>query len=272
MKKVLFLFPAITFLLSCGQNQEQEMPEEPYTMPCGCKDEWIVQQSTCKDDPVWDYPVKPSTGEWEQLRTVEERRAVCQIPEDILSSLSTEDLTDICMQYPLLIADFTGSVRDRALDLLFENFNGVRELFQREDASKGLLKWYRCAIQNFSFLDSDASDIEKGRFTYKILIAELLLSKAPDDADYVEMVRLLVCSREKMPEYPESFGLYSWDYNCFARAKIMLKINERIIDEIPQGFENPFFTNFPYNEDKQGNIAYKQARIAIDKLSCRFID
>jgi hypothetical protein len=277
MKKSLFICLAFSFLLSCKQGEEpvEEPVEEPYSMPCGCKDDWMVRESTCNDELVWDYPVKLFTEEWNQLPSAEERRAVCQIPEDILSSLSTEDLTDICMEYPLLVADFWSS-HDRTLDSLLQNFNGIRELLQREDASKGLLRWYRCAMQNLSFLTGDASNVEKGWFTYKIHAAELLFTRcnAPDSADYVEIVQHLVCGYEKMPAYPESFGGYSLDVNRYSRAKVMFKIDERIMDEIPHGFENYLFTHRPIYDDEKEQIMieYKQAIIAVDELSCRFIN
>ncbi|MDR2773904.1 MAG: hypothetical protein LBC19_04020 [Tannerella sp.] len=217
---------------------------------------------------TWDYPVKTYTKEWEQLKTVQERRGICQMPADVLSSLSTEDLTDICMRYPLLIADFIGTSHDRALDSLFKNFNGVRELMKRKDAVKGLLHWYENAIQNLSFLTGDASDIEKGRLTYKIIVAELLLShcQLSDDAqkdDYAKIVRILLNCYEKMPEYPESFGGYSFGANCYSRAKIISRIDASIYEKIPGGSNNQLFTRAEPDA---------QAMRVIDELSYKLID
>jgi hypothetical protein len=199
----------------------------------------------------WDYPVKLNTEKWKQLRdqlkTVEERRAVFQIPENILSSLSTEDLTDICLDYPFLVLDFIGSSHERALDRLFETFNGISELVKRKDAVNGLVHWYENAVQNLSFLNGDASNLEKGRFTYEIKVAELLLGhcQLPDDANkdgYAKIVGLLLNCYEKMHAYPESFGGYAFGVNCYSRAKIISRIDARIYEKIPQGSKNPLFT------------------------------
>jgi hypothetical protein len=287
MKKYLFIFPVFSFLLSCMQNQEPNLPEEPeenpYSMPCSCNDDWVVQPPTDRDEPAWDYPVKTNTEEWkqlrEQLKTVEVRRAVFQIPEDILSSLSTEGLTDICLDYPLLVTDL-GTSHERALDRLFETFNGIGELIKRKDAVNELLHWYENAVQNFSiFLDGSVS-AEKGRFTFKIMVAELLLARCQvaEDAgkdDYAEIVQHLVCGYEKMLAYPEAFGGYSWDFNYFSRLKVMLKIDERIMDDIPHGFENHLFTQRPYYSDEdeaEQIISHAQAIIAIGEHSCRFMN
>ena len=50
---------------------------------------------------MWDYPVKPGMEEWRQLQSHTEMVSVCQIPEEILSSLSTEDLAELCLRYPM---------------------------------------------------------------------------------------------------------------------------------------------------------------------------
>jgi hypothetical protein len=210
----------------------------------------VVYAQTGKEKP-WDYPVKLNTEKWvqlrDQLKTVEERRAVFQIPEDILSSLSTEDLTDICLDYPFLITDFIGTSHERALDRLFETFNGISELVKRKDAVNGLVLWYENAVQNLSFLNGDASNIQKGRFTYEIIVAELLLGRCqlPDDAgkdDYAKTVGILLSCYEKMHAYPESFGGYSFGVNCYSRAKIISRMDARIYEKIPRGSENPLFT------------------------------
>jgi len=102
---------------------------------------------------VWDYPVKRGTVEWKKLKSNEEKVNICQIPENILSSLSTENLTDICLQYPLLYDIFAFNDMNQGIDNLFNDFHGIRELFKREQVLKELLKRYQEKMQNLSFLD-----------------------------------------------------------------------------------------------------------------------
>lgn len=42
-------------------------------------------------DP-YDFPVKPGSEAWQQLQTGKEMMEVCQIPETVLKSLTTEAL------------------------------------------------------------------------------------------------------------------------------------------------------------------------------------
>ena len=281
MKKNLLFLAACSLFLTCHQKQELEIPDEPeepleypYIIPCGCVDEWFQEETDCDRELPWDYPIKPNTEEWAQLQTHDEVLAICQIPDDVLSLLSTEDLTVICLKFPGLGAELCTPF-DRGLDSLTKNFNGVRELLQREDASKGLLKWYRCAIPNFSYIqDSDLPNVEKGFFAWYIIATELLLSRcqSPDETGYIEIVQHLVCGSNKLFSHPE-YSTYSYMANCFARFKIMYKTDESIIEEIPYGFDNHFFTMGSYYGDwEDTRPSFEQAMIAINSLSCHFIN
>jgi len=49
---------------------------------------------------TWDFPVKPGTEEWKSLESRNERAKACQIPDDVLPSLSTGRLIELCLSYP----------------------------------------------------------------------------------------------------------------------------------------------------------------------------
>jgi hypothetical protein len=126
---------------------------------------------------AWDYPVKPGTEEWGKLDSNEAMVKACQIPEKILASLSTEELADICLLYPLLYDVFAFNDLNNGLDKLFSDFNGIRELYKREYLSGSLIKRYVQKVQNFSFLDEQVSDREKGYFIISVSALEVLLSR-----------------------------------------------------------------------------------------------
>jgi len=261
MKKSIYLLFVGSLLLCCDNNTtklnepkpKEEVPEQSEQLE---ESEIIEIEMPCiREEPSWDYRVKNFTEEWNQL-TTEERFENCQIPEDVLALLSTDDLADICMKNPLLIAwGNTFYHFEDGPDGLYENFNGVRELFQREDAYKALLKWYECALENLSCLynESFVEELaqERAILTININIATLLLSRYVSKVDakenYVEIVRQLVYGYEKMSEfaYPENETFCFLNYpNCFTRAKILIKIDESNLDKIPMGDQNPIFGNF----------------------------
>jgi hypothetical protein len=227
-------------------------------------------QTAAEKKLPWDYPVKPQTEKWEQLQTVKERIAILQIPEDVLSSLSTEDLTDVCMKYPMMTFDlFFYRPHDRGLDTLIKKFNGVRELLKRKDASKELLNWYGRAMQNLSFLDGSASDAAKGNYVLSIAAASLLLSRCQLSNDtnkenYVEIVQHLIYGYEKLFAYPKAFNNSSFgaSSNFYTRAKFITKIDKKNLDEIPLKDKNTLFTSAELND---------QTIRAINELSYQII-
>ena len=50
---------------------------------------WIVQAQQTSE---WNYPILPGTEEWKKFKTQQEKVDACQIPEDVLKAISTNDL------------------------------------------------------------------------------------------------------------------------------------------------------------------------------------
>lgn len=93
-------------------------------------------------DGVYDYPTKPGTKEWYELKTEEERFAVLQIPDDLLKSMSTENLIITCINFPAF-GHFTAyNNPQQGMNYLIESFNGLQELLNRKDAPAKLLSIY----------------------------------------------------------------------------------------------------------------------------------
>jgi hypothetical protein len=134
-------------------------------------------QIAISEKVTWDYPVKPGSEEWRKFTSNEEMVKVCQIPKNVLSSLSTEDLAELCLKYPLLYDVFAFENLNHGLDKLFDDFNGIRELYKRTDVSSCLTERYVRKVQDFSFLDRKVSDLEKGYFIMSVSSLEVLLAR-----------------------------------------------------------------------------------------------
>ena len=185
----------------------------------------------------WDYPVKPGMEKWKQLQSHEEMVNACQIPEKILLSLSTEDLTILCLQYPLLTDVFAFNFLSMGADVLFDSFNGIRELFKREEAPRELLKHYHYQMQVFKGVESflPVWDLEflLGFYAQKVDN----LSKE----DYQKILQSLLYGHEKEvlhydPNFSDPFPL-----NFYARAHVIIKINPQCIERFPRGDMNNAF-------------------------------
>ncbi len=96
-----------------------------------------------QQNPKWDYPIKPGTDAWASLHSSKEMIEVCEIPANILPSLSTASLADLCLNYPLLGDMLLASNFQEGFDHLSKSFNGFQELFTRQDAGFALLNIYK---------------------------------------------------------------------------------------------------------------------------------
>ena len=159
----------------------------------------------------------------------------CQIPEEVLYALSTEDLTDICLQYPLLTSIFAFNGLTDGLNVMYKDFNGIRELYKRADASNCLTKRYIRKSESFSFLNENKSDLEKGNFIISISSLEALLGQVVqyDNKNCKKILQCLVKAYEKKLKYADEFMWVGFETNCFARAHVISKMDKRFIEQLP---------------------------------------
>ena len=89
------------------------------------------------------YRVLPGTSEWKSLESGDEMFQVSQLPESMLRELSTEELVDACMQFPLAYDFLLANDERYTTSFAIHNFNGLAELSKRNDGIIELLKVYR---------------------------------------------------------------------------------------------------------------------------------
>jgi hypothetical protein len=216
---------------------------------------------------IWDYPVKPGTEEWKKIENNEGMVKACQIPEKILVSLPTEELTDICLQYPLLYDVFAFDNLNNGLDKLFSDFNGIRELYKRKNFSGSLVKRYVQKIQNFSFLDGETSDLEKGYFIISVSALEVLLSRieCPESTEkdvQREILQNLVSGYEGKCRYADYFKGFGLQTNFYSRSHVILKLDKSSVESLPQKGKNTSLFS---------GMADEQSVNVIDNLSYQLI-
>ena len=123
----------------------------------------------------YDFPLKPGTKEWTNLKSNKEKVNVCQIPEAQLKLLSTDELLEICLNYPLLPDIFAFNNMQEGFEKFKHDFNGINELLVRKDISSALISKYK----SISILDynDNLSLIEKGKFSVNISLIEIFCSQ-----------------------------------------------------------------------------------------------
>ena len=245
MKKY-FIFIISVLFLACSNN----LPEPPDEINC----------------EEWDYPVKPGMEEWGLVtKTYEERVKVCQIPENILYCVSTERLLDLCLQNPLFFNAWAYDYFDRGLDHVFRVFNGLPELYQREDMVHYLIKRYQEKIQSLDSTENKEDPL-RGRFDFAMSIQKLdaMFSRVEQQESLKEILQNLVIGYERYKEIDmPTFGRDMFKFNYFSRAHVIIKICEPCLEEIPYGKNNTVFL--------PTNVIWEPAYDIVDQLSYQLI-
>jgi len=194
-------------------------------------------------DLPWDYPVKPGSDAWNEFTSNEEQVAACQIPDRVLTSLSTEELTAICLNYPLLYDVFAFDNLNIGLDKLFSDFNGIRELNARTGATEELLKQYDVKIESMIFLDVTNPDDQIGLYVMSISALETLLTRTgmqgnEDTETLIKILQHLLTGYESKLNHADYFQGLGLGTNYYSRANIIIKIDPSSIELLPGKDQN----------------------------------
>lgn len=102
-------------------------------------------------DTPYEYPITPDMKEeWLELSLTGNRWEACEIPEDILSRLTTSALVETVANYPLMVDLFAFDTIEEGYQVIKGRFNGLEELEKRmnEEPTTVTNSFYQC-LQSF---------------------------------------------------------------------------------------------------------------------------
>ena len=191
----------------------------------------------------WDYPVKPGSVFWKSLKNNSEKVLNCQIPSDVLVTMNTQDLLEVCLDYPLLPDIFAfNNIKDGFAK--FENdFNGFRELLKRDDAPDELLKKYK-SIEPAA-IPANGTILEKGNYVLSMSFIELFVShplmvKKIDTNGKKEIIKELLLKKEKKKNQPDWYQTTGIQTNYLAITSIVLSDSDKFKSELDMTKISPY--------------------------------
>lgn len=138
-----------------------------------------------KSQGAYQYPVTAFDDDWEKYYSTAEKYAACQIPEEILSGLSTQELLELVIDFPLLINIYAYDSCEEGIREVAKYFNGMNELLKRYDCLDTVLEFY----ENYEIPQEKELDDEEllpenpSMEDYnKIVENESLMKRASNDA------------------------------------------------------------------------------------------
>lgn len=123
----------------------------------------------------WDYPVKPGSEEWREFKSRPEMVQACRIPDTVLQNISTHDLMELCLNYPLLHDIMFYNIPQMGFVSVSESFNGFAEFFRRDDAGLALLKKYKTI--NPDKVKEKSTGASRGFFIANLSLLEIVLAQ-----------------------------------------------------------------------------------------------
>lgn len=145
------------------------------------------------------YESVVSSPEWQTTVSRAERGNMVQLPDDMLYLMDTPALTEAVLEYPFFWDIYAFDDMQMGIDTMFETFNGVRELAQREDAGEVLLQKY---MAEEVITDSQAETLESSEVVQSVvrlsnleslLAQECFLQKL--DHDQLETLKEVVAEK-----------------------------------------------------------------------------
>jgi hypothetical protein len=181
-----------------------------------------------------DFPVKFGTEQWRQLPIGgQERVNSFQIPESILTDLSTKALVKTCMNYPLFGDFLFFNDKQKAISYHIDKFNGLKELSTRADRLEELTLAYKNLQTEHEAPQGDS--IPKNS-TIHFEYIELLLSNDLflEDIPVVDLLKLKQAALEKYEQKRQHPEIYS---ARGLRSTLLVVINAHVRIENLQNYE-----------------------------------
>lgn len=99
------------------------------------------------------------SNEWKQVfKTRTERVEAAQIPEEVLKKMNTDELIEAVIKYPLLCELYAYNEFRTGFEQVYDSYNGIRELLNRDDAGNKLINFYN-SLNDSRYISEDRTDI-----------------------------------------------------------------------------------------------------------------
>ncbi len=212
MKKIMMLLMMLFALFSCKKEEIANIDCKPYVAPAD----------------AYHYPVLPGTPEWLALGTTEARWQACQIPDNVLNTISTDGLVQGWLDMPLNNEVFSANSLQRAMEFYIGNFSGLRELVKRNDAGEKLFGRYQMlspsCIENYPTLEGKANYSFLFIYAGLLLGQDTVLNKMPLQQKKQLVAEALKKATEQQAYY-DAYGKLGLENCCFICAKVMYNCN-----------------------------------------------
>jgi len=198
-----------------------------------------------QEKKTWDYPVKPGSEKWASFTSGQQMLEACQIPKEVLAIISTKELAEICLNYPLLNDYIYVNDARNGISMKIEMFNGLKELSERKDCFQELFNIYK----NYPILTQiQNKDSKDYHVPYKLPFLELLIAddaiiKKLDDQSLSALGKIVIEKYEKKLENSHVYSLFNMSKTFLLGAVIIVNQNINSISPEQKDIAKRFIDN-----------------------------
>lgn len=163
------------------------------------------------------------------------RVEMLQLPEEMIAAMDTDTLADAVLAYPFFMDIYAFDNIEDGVDILFENFNGLHALEQREGAADVLLRKYKefevLSASKAEAMDSAAIGHELFALSnFEVLMAQNFVTQGLDDVGRREL------GEEAARKYAQKkeCGRYGFTLDTFYRVIKVTCKDEEVYNQIIQ--------------------------------------
>lgn len=195
--------------------------------------ETIRSYRTISDDEYYPedyigyvYPIRPGTSEWAALPDHKAMVEACEIPEAILTNMSTEALFQSVLAYPLIVDIFAYDDWNTGLDIVSDNFNGLCAYEDRADNTEVIIQSYSELSTNFVNHNSRSNLLDEDLVSHKSTLDVAYSSSR--DVLYSMVMGVLLADEAYFNKLCES------DYQllCSSAEKMCITNDQPILNQI----------------------------------------
>lgn len=132
----------------------------------------VSVQAFAETDQKFNYDLNANSEEWSHLDH-QQKIDGTNISAEVLNDMSTAELLDVVLDYPLLFDMFAFNSMEEGIDVVRENFSGMDELLERADLGDQITTKY-LAVNN-DLINSKKKAVDQG-LAFEKLVLDALLS------------------------------------------------------------------------------------------------
>jgi hypothetical protein len=173
------------------------------------------------------YPVVPGTDAWKNLGSTENVYKVCQLPDNVLKSISTLGLIRSILDIPGLTSFYDASSNSSIVGTfyrIFAHYNSVGELEKRKDSNKALISFYNAV--NVDALKSASDEVEQNNLLLQHTALEILFTRPEilQQFDLKQKKQLITSLLSRYNQITQQIGLINGHGTITAVARILVNI------------------------------------------------